>query len=53
MAALPDQDSFYDVTDSLERHGMERIMQKHMSNKSTEVELRQQFTIYEVTLWRS
>ncbi|CAL8351109.1 unnamed protein product [Merluccius merluccius] len=50
VAALPDQDSFYDVTDSLERHGMERIMQKHMSNKSTEVELRQQFTIYEAAL---
>ena len=51
VAALPDQDSFYDVTDSLERLGMEPLMQKHTSSKSLEPELRQQFTVYEVTLW--
>ena len=50
VAALPDQDSFYDVTDSLERLGMERLVQKHTSSKSLEPELRQQFTVYEVTL---
>ena len=53
VAALPDQDSFYDVTDSLERLGMERVMQKHTSNKSLEPELRQQFSIYEVTLQKA
>ncbi|KAK2854353.1 hypothetical protein Q5P01_007014 [Channa striata] len=50
LAALPDQDSFYDVTDSLEQLGMENIVQKHMKNKGTEPELRAQFTIYETAL---
>uniref|UniRef100_A0A8C7JPH5 Formin homology 2 domain containing 1 n=1 Tax=Oncorhynchus kisutch TaxID=8019 RepID=A0A8C7JPH5_ONCKI len=49
LAALPDQDSFYDVTDCLEQQGMEHIMHKHMSSKVTEPDLKQQFTIYEVT----
>uniref|UniRef100_A0A3B4DX40 Formin homology 2 domain containing 1 n=1 Tax=Pygocentrus nattereri TaxID=42514 RepID=A0A3B4DX40_PYGNA len=48
LAALPDQDSFYDVTDCLEQQGMERIMQKHMSSRGTDPDLKQQFTIYEV-----
>ncbi|KAG9341982.1 hypothetical protein JZ751_018299 [Albula glossodonta] len=50
LAALPDQDSFYDVTDCLEQQGMERIMQKHMNSKGTEPDLKQQFTIYENAL---
>lgn len=49
LAVLPDQDSFYDVTDSLEQLGMERIIEKHMKNLRTEPDLRNQFTIYEVT----
>uniref|UniRef100_A0A667ZT93 Formin homology 2 domain containing 1 n=1 Tax=Myripristis murdjan TaxID=586833 RepID=A0A667ZT93_9TELE len=48
LAALPDQDSFYDVTDCLEQQGIERIIHKHMYNKATEPDLRTQFTIYEV-----
>lgn len=48
LAALPDQDSFYDVTDSLEQLGMETIMHKHMNHKGTEPDLRAQFTVYEV-----
>uniref|UniRef100_A0A8P4GHI0 Formin homology 2 domain containing 1 n=1 Tax=Dicentrarchus labrax TaxID=13489 RepID=A0A8P4GHI0_DICLA len=47
LAVLPDQDSFYDVTDSLEQLGMETIIHKHMKNKGTEPDLRAQFTIYE------
>ncbi|XP_071345997.1 FH1/FH2 domain-containing protein 1 isoform X2 [Trachinotus anak] len=50
LAALPDQDSFYDVTDSLEQLGMETIIHKHMNNKGTEPDLRAQFTIYETAL---
>uniref|UniRef100_A0AAR2IXS6 Formin homology 2 domain containing 1 n=1 Tax=Pygocentrus nattereri TaxID=42514 RepID=A0AAR2IXS6_PYGNA len=50
LAALPDQDSFYDVTDCLEQQGMERIMQKHMSSRGTDPDLKQQFTIYENAL---
>lgn len=49
LAVLPDQDSFYDVTDSLEQLGMENIIEKHMNNLRTEPDLRTQFTIYEVT----
>lgn len=49
LAVLPDQDSFYDVTDSLEQLGMEKIIEKHMKNLRTEPDLRTQFTIYEVT----
>uniref|UniRef100_I3J5I8 Formin homology 2 domain containing 1 n=1 Tax=Oreochromis niloticus TaxID=8128 RepID=I3J5I8_ORENI len=47
LAALPDQDSFYDVTDKLELLGMEAVVRKHMNSKGTEPDLRTQFTIYE------
>ncbi|XP_047187507.1 FH1/FH2 domain-containing protein 1 isoform X3 [Scophthalmus maximus] len=50
LAVLPDQDSFYDLTDSLEQLGMETIIHKHMNNKATEPHLRAQFTIYETAL---
>ncbi|XP_072374488.1 FH1/FH2 domain-containing protein 1 isoform X2 [Scyliorhinus torazame] len=50
LGALPDQDSFYDVTDCLEQLGMEKIIQRHMSNKGTDPNLKQQFTIYENAL---
>ncbi|XP_060767474.1 FH1/FH2 domain-containing protein 1 isoform X3 [Neoarius graeffei] len=50
LAALPDQDSFYDVTDCLEHQEMERIMTKHMNSKGIDPDLKQQFTIYENAL---
>ncbi|KAK7913579.1 hypothetical protein WMY93_013790 [Mugilogobius chulae] len=50
LAALPDQDSFYDLTDSLEELGMEAIIHKHLNNKATEPDLRAQFTTYENAL---
>ncbi|XP_034470998.1 FH1/FH2 domain-containing protein 1 isoform X2 [Hippoglossus hippoglossus] len=50
LAVLPDQDSFYDLTDSLEQLGMENIIHKHMNNKTTETDLRAQFTVYETAL---
>ncbi|XP_062328074.1 FH1/FH2 domain-containing protein 1 isoform X1 [Osmerus eperlanus] len=50
LAALPDQDSFYDVTDCLEQQSMESIMQKHMSSRATEQDLKHQFSIYETAL---
>uniref|UniRef100_A0A674IGH7 Formin homology 2 domain containing 1 n=1 Tax=Terrapene triunguis TaxID=2587831 RepID=A0A674IGH7_9SAUR len=49
LAALPDQDSFYDVTDCLEQQGMECIVQRHMHNKGLDPDVKQQFTIYEVS----
>ncbi|CAB1454808.1 unnamed protein product [Pleuronectes platessa] len=50
LAVLPDQDSFYDLTDSLEQLGMEDIVHKHMNDKTTETDLRAQFTVYEAAL---
>ncbi|XP_078400278.1 FH1/FH2 domain-containing protein 1 isoform X1 [Cetorhinus maximus] len=50
LGTLPDQDSFYDVTDCLEQQGIEKIIQRHMSNKGTDPDLKQQFTIYENAL---
>lgn len=48
LAALPDQDSFYDVTDCLEQQGMERLVQAHLAGKGLDPDLRQQLALYEV-----
>ncbi|XP_071613261.1 FH1/FH2 domain-containing protein 1 isoform X1 [Heliangelus exortis] len=50
LAALPDQDTFYDVTDCLEQQGMERVVQQHLGNKATDLDLKQQFLLYESAL---
>uniref|UniRef100_A0A4W3I9A3 Formin homology 2 domain containing 1 n=1 Tax=Callorhinchus milii TaxID=7868 RepID=A0A4W3I9A3_CALMI len=50
LGALPDQDSFYDVTDCLEKLEMETLIQRHMKNKVINPDLKQQFTIYENAL---
>ncbi|MGH0144728.1 UNVERIFIED_CONTAM: hypothetical protein FKN15_011412 [Acipenser sinensis] len=50
LAALPDQDSFYDLTDCLETQGMENIIHRHMNNKGTDSDLKHQFTLYENAL---
>ncbi|XP_013925325.1 PREDICTED: FH1/FH2 domain-containing protein 1 [Thamnophis sirtalis] len=50
LAALPDQDSFYDVTDCLEQQGMERLVQAHLASKGTDPDLRQQLSLYENSL---
>ncbi|NXO48773.1 FHOD1 protein, partial [Aramus guarauna] len=49
LAALPDQDTFYDVTDCLEQQGMERVVQRYLGSKGTDLDLKQQFTLYEVS----
>lgn len=48
LAALPDQDSFYDVTDALEQQGMEALVQRFLGTAGTDVDLRTQLTLYEV-----
>lgn len=48
LAALPDQDSFYDVTDALEQQGMEALVQRHLGTAGTDVDLRAQLVLYEV-----
>ncbi|NXV49759.1 FHOD1 protein, partial [Uria aalge] len=50
LAALPDQDTFYDVTDCLEQQGMERVVQQYLGSKGTDLDLKQQFMLYESTL---
>ncbi|NWV36139.1 FHOD1 protein, partial [Grantiella picta] len=50
LAALPDQDTFYDVTDCLEQQGMEQVVQQYLGSKGTDLDLKQQFTLYENAL---
>ncbi|XP_073703066.1 FH1/FH2 domain-containing protein 3 isoform X2 [Garra rufa] len=50
LAGLPDQDTFYDVVDSLEEQGMETVAQRHINRKGTDLDLVEQFNIYESTL---
>ncbi|KAK2921286.1 FH1/FH2 domain-containing protein 3 isoform X4 [Channa argus] len=50
LAALPDQDSFYDLVDVLEEQGMETISQRHLGRKGTDLDLVEQLNLYEMTL---
>ncbi|XP_010016484.1 PREDICTED: FH1/FH2 domain-containing protein 1-like [Nestor notabilis] len=50
LAALPDQDTFYDVTDCLEQQGMEQVVQQFLGSKGTDLDLKHQFTLYESAL---
>ncbi|XP_007559849.1 FH1/FH2 domain-containing protein 3 isoform X4 [Poecilia formosa] len=50
LAALPDQDSFYDMVDSLEEQGMDTVSQRHLGRKGTDLDLVEQLNIYEMTL---
>ena len=50
LNALPDQDTFYDVTDALEEQGVEVIIQRHMNKKGSDLDLLEQFQIYESVL---
>ncbi|XP_017282003.1 FH1/FH2 domain-containing protein 3 isoform X2 [Kryptolebias marmoratus] len=50
LAGLPDQDSYYDLVDCLEEQGIEATAQRHLSRKGTDLDLVEQFNIYEVTL---
>ncbi|GAB6032829.1 hypothetical protein CHUAL_012029 [Chamberlinius hualienensis] len=52
LNGVPDQDTFYDVVDSLEEQGMERIVQRYMSKQGSDLDLLQQFQIYEAVLKR-
>lgn len=48
LAALPDQDSFYDMVDVLEEQGMETVSQRHLGRKGTDLDLVEQLNLYEV-----
>ncbi|TMS11337.1 FH1/FH2 domain-containing protein 3 [Larimichthys crocea] len=47
LAGLPDQDSYYDMVDCLEEQGIEAMAQRHLSRKGTDLDLVEQFNIYE------
>lgn len=50
LSGLNDQDSFYDETDYLEEQGMESIIQRYMSRADTDLDLLDQFQLYEAAL---
>ncbi|XP_074059917.1 FH1/FH2 domain-containing protein 3 isoform X5 [Macrotis lagotis] len=50
LSGLPDQDAFYDVVDCLEELGIEAISQRHLNKRGTDLDLVEQFNIYEMTL---
>ncbi|XP_023187308.1 FH1/FH2 domain-containing protein 3 isoform X4 [Xiphophorus maculatus] len=50
LAALPDQDSYYDMVDCLEEQGIEVTARRHLGRKGTDLDLVEQFNIYETIL---
>ncbi|XP_034731366.1 FH1/FH2 domain-containing protein 3 isoform X5 [Etheostoma cragini] len=50
LAGLPDQDSYYDMVDCLEEQGIEAVAQRHLSRKGTDLDLVEQFNLYEISL---
>uniref|UniRef100_A0A2C9JXQ8 FH2 domain-containing protein n=1 Tax=Biomphalaria glabrata TaxID=6526 RepID=A0A2C9JXQ8_BIOGL len=50
ISAIPDQDTFYDVTDALEELGMDIITQRHMNKQGADLDLLTQFQLYESAL---
>eukprot|EP00057_Strongylocentrotus_purpuratus_P010840 XP_011665314.1 PREDICTED: FH1/FH2 domain-containing protein 3 [Strongylocentrotus purpuratus] len=50
LNAIPDQDSFYDITDSLEVQGMEKVTQRLTGRSGTDLDLMEQIRIYEFAL---
>ncbi|MPC71603.1 FH1/FH2 domain-containing protein 3 [Portunus trituberculatus] len=50
LNGIPDQDTYYDHTDYLEEQGMETLIAKYMHRADSDLDLLQQFTIYEAVL---
>ncbi|CAF3896572.1 unnamed protein product [Rotaria magnacalcarata] len=50
LSAIPDQDTFYDTTDALEKQGMQRCTQFFLNRKPVEPDLVEQFNIYDAAL---
>lgn len=50
LAALPDQDSFYDMVDVLEEQRMEAVSRMYLGRKGTDLDLLEQLNIYEASL---
>jgi len=50
LNAIPDQDTFYDVSDALEEQGLEKVIGRYRSRKGVERDLLDQFHLYEASL---
>jgi len=51
LNAIPDQDTFYDVSDALEEQGLEKVIGRYRSKgKGVERDLLDQFQLYEAML---
>ncbi|CAG9824324.1 unnamed protein product [Phaedon cochleariae] len=50
LNGVPDQDTYYDQADALEEQGLEAVIQRYMSKPGTDLDLLQQFQIYEAVL---
>lgn len=50
LDGVPDQDTYYDIVDSLEEMGMERIVQFYMAKQGVDNDLLQQLQLYENVL---
>jgi hypothetical protein len=49
LSSLPDQDTFYDMTDTLEQQGMQRYAQFYANKMPVDCQLVEQFHIYDVS----
>lgn len=50
LNAIPDQDTFYDVSDVLEEQGLEKVIGRYRGRKGVERDLLDQFNLYEAML---
>ncbi|XP_045599051.2 serine-rich adhesin for platelets isoform X3 [Procambarus clarkii] len=50
LNGIPDQDTYYDQTDYLEEQGIETLIAKYMHRPDSDLDLLQQFTIYEAVM---
>ncbi|CAG7837287.1 unnamed protein product [Allacma fusca] len=50
LNGIPDIDTYYDQVDALEEQGMATLIQKYMGKQCADLDLLQQFQIYEVVL---
>jgi len=50
LNAIPDQDTFYDVSDTLEEQGLEKVIARYRSRKGVERDLLDQLYLYEAML---
>lgn len=50
LNGIPEQDAYYDVVDSLEEQGMEKLVRKLLSDRNCSSELSEQLNVYEAVL---